>query len=82
MSLKEKLYIHWILLRPFAILGLIPPFLLGVLIAMQTVKIDWTITLIALVGSTLIVIISVALLAVFIGVVDLILSRFVGLLLR
>jgi len=35
-----------------------------------------------LVGSTIVVVTSVALLAVFIGVVDLILSRFINVLLR
>ncbi len=35
-----------------------------------------------LVGSTIVVVTSVALLAVFIGVVDLILSRFINILLR
>ncbi|HAZ10183.1 MAG TPA: preprotein translocase subunit SecE [Candidatus Omnitrophica bacterium] len=61
------------------ILGKITNFITEVKVEMQ--KVSWS-TKDELVGSTTVVIASTLLLAMFIGIVDIVLSRFIGLILR
>lgn len=65
--------------RAVKILSRITKFITEVKVEMQ--KVSWS-SKNELIGSTGIVIISTALLAIFIGIVDLILSRFISILLR
>ncbi|OGW71084.1 MAG: preprotein translocase subunit SecE [Omnitrophica bacterium GWA2_41_15] len=60
-------------------LGKITNFITEVKVEMQ--KVSWS-TKDELVGSTTVVIASTLLLAMFIGIVDIVLSRFIGLILR
>ena len=50
----NKIEIHWILMRPFAILGLIPPFLLGALMSSCQVGFDLIPSIMAFIGSSMI----------------------------